>query len=161
MRIKKKLFMGIAATTTAVALGGGIAFAVWTLGGSGNGTGGATIANNLVITGTTPTGSAATLYPGGPAGAVYFTVDNPNPFAVTITGITWGTPTSSDPSTCANTNISVDTAAPTTVSISIPANGSGTGGYSEPGVLDLAHSAPNGCEGVSFNVPMTVTATQQ
>jgi hypothetical protein len=160
MRFRKLLVL-VGAPIAAVGIGVGVASAVWTVGGSGSGAGGATVANNLTVTATTPTGAAASLYPGGPAGAVYFTVNNPNPFAVTITGIQWGTPTSSDTTTCANSNISLDPAAPTSVSISIPANGSGTGGYSEPGVLDLAHTAPNGCEGVSFNVPMTVTATQQ
>jgi hypothetical protein len=157
---RKKLYMGVAATTAAVALGGGIAFGVWTVSGSGSGGGAATVAQSLTVTAVTPTGAAATLYPGGPAGAVWFSVNNPNPFAVTITGITYGTPTSNNTTTCPNSNISIDGAAPTTVSISVPA-GPATGATSIPAVLDLAHTAPNGCEGVSFNVPVTVTATQQ
>jgi hypothetical protein len=28
-------------------------------------------------------------------------------------------------------------------------------------VLDLAHAAPNGCQGVAFNIPMTITGAQQ
>jgi len=159
--LKSRLFK-----SSVLALGGivamaGIALAAWTLSGSGSGSGAATVASSLTITQVTPTGAAANLYPGGPAGAVWFTVANPNPFAVTITGITWGTPTSNNPTTCPNSNISIDGAAPTTVSISVPANTTGSGASEVPAVLDLAHTAPNGCEGVSFNVPMTVTATQQ
>lgn len=159
--LKIKLFK-----SSVLALGGlvataGIALAVWTVGGSGSGSGAATVANNLTVTALTPSGPAASLYPGGPAAAVYFEVANPNPFAVTITGITWGTPTSTNPTSCPNANVTIDASAPTVVSISIPANATAGTAYSEPNVLDLSHSAPNGCQGVSFNVPMTITATQQ
>jgi hypothetical protein len=161
MNFRKKLLIGTAAAIGALGAGSGVAFAVWTLGGSGSGSGAATVASSLTITQVTPTGAAANIYPGGPPGAVWFTVANPNPFAVTITGITWGTPTSNNPTTCPNSNISIDGSAPTTVSISVPANTTGNGASEVPAVLDLAHTAPNGCEGVSFNVPMTVSATQQ
>ena len=156
----RKIPVIIAASAAAVAIGGGVAFAAWTLSGSGSGSGAATVASSLTITQVTPTGAAASLYPGGPAGPVFFTVTNPNPFAVTITGITWGTPTSNNTTSCPSSNVSIDGSAPTTVSIPIPAGGP-SGGQEELGLLDLAHSAPNGCEGVSFNVPITVTATQQ
>jgi hypothetical protein len=160
MRIKK-LYLGIAATTAAVALGGGIAFAVWTVGGSGSGGGAATVANSLTVTAITPSGPAASLYPGGPAGQVYLTVANPNPFAVTINTLTWGTPTSTNTTACPSSNISIDSAAPTSVAISIPANATAGTAYQINSVLDLAHTAPNGCQGVAFNAPVTVTATQQ
>ena len=160
MRIKKR-YVGIAATVAAIGVGGGIAFAVWTVGGSGSGSGAATVANNLTVTAMTPSGPAASLYPGGPAASVYFQVANPNPFAVTITGISWGTPTSANTAACANSNISLDAAAPTVVSISIPANATAGTAYQIPSVLDLSHAAPNGCQGVSFNIQLTITATQQ
>jgi hypothetical protein len=159
MRIKK-LYVGIAATTAAIALGGGVAFAVWSASGTGSGSGAATVAQSLTVTAVTPSGAAATLYPGGPAGAVYFQIANPNPYAVTLTGVAWGTPTSNNPTACANANIKIDAAAPTTVSISIPANAPAGTAYSVPNVLDLAHTAPDGCQGNSFSVPMTVTGTQ-
>lgn len=161
MKFRKKLFIGIAAATAAVGAGSGIALAAWTVSGTGSGGAAATVANNLVITAVTPTGSAATLFPGGPASAVDMTIANPNPFAVTITGWSWGTPVSGNTSQCANTNISVDPNAPTTASISIPANATAGTVYVVPGVLDLAHSAGNGCQGLSFSVPVTATATQQ
>lgn len=163
MRIRRvrKLTVLTAATAALAVAGTGIALAVWTVSGSGSGAGAATVAQNLTITAITPSGAAASLYPGGPAGSVYFTVANPNPFAVTITGIQWGTPTSDNTTTCPNSNISLDASAPTTVSISIPANTTAGTAYQVPGVLDLAHSAPNGCQGVGFNIPLTVSATQQ
>lgn len=161
MKFRKKLIIGIAAVTGALGAGSGVAFAVWTIGGSGSGTGAATIASSLTVTAYTPTGAAANLYPGGPAGQVDFQVANPNPFAVTITGVTWGSPASTNTTSCATSNIALDGSAPTTVSISVPANATAGTVYNVPGVLDLAHTATNGCQGVAFTIPMTVTATQQ
>jgi hypothetical protein len=157
----RKVPIIIGVTVATLAIGSGVALAVWNVTGSGSGAAGAAVAQNLTVTALTPSGPAASLYPGGPAGSVYFQVANPNPFAVTITGLSYGTPTSTDPTTCANSNISIDASAPTTVSISIPANATAGTAYQISGVLDLAHSAPDGCQGVSFNVPLTITGVQQ
>jgi hypothetical protein len=161
MKFRTKLFIGIATTATAVAAGGGIAFAVWTVTGSGNGGGAASVASSLTITQVTPTGSAASLYPGGPAGPVEFEVANPNPFAVTITTLAWGAPVSGSPSSCASSNFTIDANAPTTASISIPANATPGTVYTVNGVVDLGHGAGPGCEGQGFTVPLSVTAAQQ
>ena len=157
---KRLLFSGLSAAT-AMLVTAGIAFAVWSASGSGSGAGAATVAQSLTVTAITPSGAAASLYPGGPAGQVYFTVANPNPYAVTITGLQWGTPVSTNVTACASSNISLDANAPTTVSISIPANAPAGTAYQINGVLDLAHSAPNGCQGVAFDIPVTVTGSQQ
>jgi hypothetical protein len=150
-----------ASVMAAIAVTAGVAIAVWTVNGSGAGAGAATVAQSLTVTAFIPSGPGATLYPGGPAGPVYLTVANPNPFAVTITGLSWGTPVSTNPTSCANSNISLDPSAPTTASISIPANAPAGTVYQINGVLDLAHSAPNGCQGVGFDIPLTVTGAQQ
>jgi hypothetical protein len=157
----RKIPVIIGATVVSLAVGGGVALAVWTVSGSGSGAGAATVANNLTVTAITPSGPGASLYPGGPAGQVYFTIANPNPFAVTITGLSWGTPISTNTTSCPSANISLDPGAPTTASISIPANATAGTAYQINGVLDMSHSAPNGCQGVAFDVPLTVTATQQ
>jgi hypothetical protein len=160
MRLTKtKVILAAVAITVAVA-GGGVAFAIWNASGTGSGTGAAAVASSLTITPVFPTGAQANIYPGGPAGAVYFTVDNPNPFPVTLTSVAYGTPFSTNTTSCPSANISVDTGAPTTLSISVPANTT-TGTESISGVLDLAHAAPNGCQGVGFSVALTVTGTQQ
>lgn len=159
MRIKKRL-IAVAAVTAAVAIGGGIAFAAWTASGNGSGSGAATVAQSLVVTAETPSGANASLYPGGPAGPIFFTVNNPNPYAITLTGITYGTPTSTNTGSSASTNIALDAGAPTTISLNIPAN-STSPLQQVNGVLDLAHTAGNGCQGVAFNVGITVTGTQQ
>ncbi len=160
MKLKKWLIV-VAAPIAAAGIGVGVATAVWTVTGSGTGSGAATVAQSLTITASTPTGTAATLYPGGPAGAVYFEVTNPNPFAVTITGLSWGSPVSLNTTTCPSANVVLDASAPTSVSISIPANATPGTVFSVPGVLDMLHTAPNGCQGVGFDIAVTVTGAQQ
>lgn len=159
MRIRKWA-IGLAATTAAIGVGGGIAFAVWAVSGTGAGGGAASVAQSLVVTEVTPTGAGASLYPGGPAGPVEFNIQNPNPFAVTITGYQWGTPTSASVAACPNAMISIDAGAPTTANLSLAA-GQTLSAVQVNGVLDLSHNATNGCQGVSFNAPVTVSATQQ
>ena len=100
------------------------------------------------------------MYPGGPAGPVFFNIQNPNPYAVTVTGISWGTPTSTNTTTCPSSNVSLDAGAPSTASISIPAVSTASD-VQVSGVLDLAHSAPNGCQGVAFDIAATMSGTQQ
>jgi hypothetical protein len=162
MKFRRKLVIAIATAGAAIGAGTGAAFAAWSLTGSGNGGAAATVAQGVTLTATIPTGAAATLWPGSPTpSSVYFTASNPNPYSVVITNITWGTPVSLNTTSCPSSNISVDTNAPKTgLSIVIPPNPQ-TGGFSVPNVLDLAHSAPDGCQGVGFDVPMTISGTQQ
>ena len=155
----RKLVVGVAATTAAVALGGGVATALWTASGSGAGTAGTDVSQSLVVTAITPGGNGLSLYPGGPAGFVYLTVQNPNPFPVNLTGFSWGTPVSSNPTACPSSNFTVDANAPTSTSIPVPAYGP-SGALQVFNVVDLALAAPNGCQGVTVNVPVTVTATE-
>jgi hypothetical protein len=156
----KKMFIGIAAATAAVGLGSGVAMAVWSASGAGSGAGAATVAQSLIVTPVTPAGAGASLYPGGPAGPVFFNIQNPNPYAVTITALAWGTPTSTITSSCPSLNVTLDAGAPTTANISIAA-GQTLSAVQINGVLDLAHTAPNGCQGVAFDIPLTVSGTQQ
>jgi hypothetical protein len=157
----KKRFVAMGVVGASIVVGAGMAWATWSATGIGSGAGAAKVAQPLVVTAVTPTSaSGESLYPGGPAGWVYATIQNPNPYAVTITGLSWGTPTSSNPTTCPNSNISLDTAAPTTDSLPIAA-GATVSAIQFNGVLDLSHTAPDGCQGVAFNIPLTVTGTQQ
>lgn len=157
----KRLLISSTGAVIGIAISASLAAAVWSASGSGSGAGAATVAQGLTVNAVTPAGSGATLYPGGPASAVEFTVTNPNPYAVTITSVTWGTPTSTLTSACASSNISLDSGAPTTgLSLSIPAN-STSSTQQIAGVLDLVHSAPSGCQGVAFDIGLTVTGIQQ
>lgn len=156
----KKLLIGLGAAVVVTTAGVGIGFAAWSASGSGSAAGAATVAASLIVTPVTPAGTGASMYPGGPAGPVFVTIQNPNPYAVNVTGISYGTPTSTATSSCPSSNVTLDSGAPTTVSISIPASSTVTN-QEINGVLDLVHTAPNGCQGVAFDIPITVTGTQQ
>jgi hypothetical protein len=157
---KTRLILGITAATAAVGIGGGIASAVWSVSGTGSATGAADVSQSLVVTAITPGSSGDSLYPGGPAGFVYFTVRNPNPFPIDLTGFTWGTPTSSNTATCPSSNFSIDANAPLTTDIPIAAD-TQSGAFQVFNVVDMAHSAPDGCQGVDVTVPLTVTGAEQ
>lgn len=157
----KKFVIAGASVVAATLIGCGVAVATWSATGSGTGSALAYSEQPVSINTLALSSSAASLFPGGPAGNVYFTVANPNPYPIKITNITWGTPSSGNPSACPSSVISVDANAPTTgLSITVPANG--TSPTEEVnGVLDLSSSAGDTCQGNSFNVPITVSGQQQ
>jgi|HubBroStandDraft_1064217.scaffolds.fasta_scaffold312655_2 hypothetical protein len=156
----KRYFIGGAAALAAVLVGGGVAFATWSASGSGTGSALAYSEQTVTVNAVALPASDASLYPGGPAGNVYFTVTNPNPYAIKITNIAWGTPVSGNPSACPSSVISVDANAPTSgFSLTIPAAGTSPA-VEVNAVLDLSTSATDACQGGSFNVPVTVTGTQ-
>jgi len=158
---RKRILFGAAGALGAIIATAGIALAVWTVTGSGQGGAAATVSKSLIITPTLPANpSIQPIYPGGPAGPVFYLVSNPNPFAITVTGISYGTPVSNNATTCPSSNVSIDASAPTTFSTPVAANASNWA-FAIPGVLDMSHSAPDGCQGVTFTVPITLTAAQQ
>jgi hypothetical protein len=159
--MRTKVWIAAAAVPLAVLVGTGIAFAAWSVSGSGSGDAASVNPQNLVIAGVVP--AAGSLFPGGPPGSVDLTVDNPNPYPVNVTSLTWGTPTSPNTSLCANSNVSIDAGASpsSTVDFTIAAN---TTSPTEvvTGVLDMASTAPQGCANLTFNVPVTaISGTQQ
>jgi hypothetical protein len=155
----RKVKVAVAAVVLAGVVGVGVAYAVWSASGSGSGAGRAIGAQSLVVTAVTPGGTGSSLYPGGPAGWVYLTIQNPNPYDVNVTHLSWGTPTSADPASCPSSNFSLDPSATTTVSVLV--KGTTTSGALQVfNVIDMAHSAPDGCQGVVVNIPVTVTGTQ-
>ena len=87
----KKRVAAIGVITAATMVGGGMAVAYWTNGGSGTGSATAgTTSDNLIITGSVPTSEAAGqgLVPGGTAQALLLNVNNPNTYSVQLTNQT-------------------------------------------------------------------------
>jgi hypothetical protein len=158
MRLSRKKLVAIGATLVVAGAGAVVAYAAWSAHGSGNGTASARSAQAVTVT--AAANGSADMYPGGPAGTISFTLSNPNPYALTLTAVSYGTPVSAaDLSGCPSTNLTVNGSAPATVSYNLPAGASNVA-ESIAGVLDLSHSAPDGCQGVSFSVPITLTGTQ-
>jgi hypothetical protein len=159
IRGKKFGIAWLAAGATAL-IGAVVAFAFWSASGTGTGSALATTAQTVTVNAVALTNSAASLFPGGPPGNVYFTVTNPNPYPIKITNIAWGTPVSANPSACSSSVISVDSGAPTSgFNLTIAASGTSTV-QQVNAVLDLSGNATDTCQGNAFNVPMTLTGVQ-
>src|SRR5918996_4584183 len=75
----------LVATVAVIGILSGIAFALWSSNGAGSGSAKALTAQTVVVNAVT---GAADLYPGGPAGAVSFTLTNNNPYAITFDELT-------------------------------------------------------------------------
>lgn len=134
-----------------VGLGAGTAYAYFTGVGSGSGTtsvGTVQPVNVIQATGTVTT----RLYPGA-TGDLLVGLNNPNAFLVTIVTIQGnGSPTGSGGiGTCSTTGVSVPTQ---TVSISV-APGSQTIDVASAISMDL--TSDSGCQGATFQVPVTLT----
>jgi hypothetical protein len=154
---KRKRWIAITAAVATIGAGALVVRAAWSASTTGNGEAVATIAQAITIS---PLGTgAATMYPGGPAATIYFTASNPNPYAVNFTTAVYSSPSSTSTASCPNSNISIASSAPTTVSVSLPANASNVP-LSIPGVLQLSHSAPDGCQGVAFLVSVQLLGAE-
>jgi hypothetical protein len=149
-----KLFSRRMGITTALVLGAlivSVAFAAWTSTGTGSGRAKSLSAQNSTVTART---GAADLYPGFTDGDLYFTVDNPNPYAVTFTSATFGAVTSSDTTACPSANVTVDASA-SGLSLTVPAGSTGTD-LQINDVVNMLAAAPNGCQDKTFDIVVTL-----
>ena len=146
---KRKL--AILALSVTAALGASAAFAAWTVGGGGSGTATAISSQNLTTSVATTT---AALYPGITGANLYLTVNNPNPFPVTITSVNANGAATADAghATCVTTGVSYAT---TAVTQTVAANGSLS--FTVPSV-SMSNASDNGCQGATFTIPVTFTA---
>jgi len=143
-----------ALTIVGIVAGAGVAFALWTANGTGSGQARAVTATTITVTAAT---GAADLYPGFTGGDVFFTLTNTNPYPVTFTSMTPGAITSSNEAACPASNLTVATASG--LSLAVGANTT-SATLSIADKATLATAAPNGCQGISFNVALTLTGSQ-
>ena len=142
-----------------------VAYANWV--GRGIGFGTAKTISAVSLTVTADTGHAADLYPGA-SGAIYFTIANPNPYPVTLTSASLGTPLNQNgasacqASTNGTANLTV-TGSAIAINITLPAR-AGTGGgnpaavtASLPGAIQMTMQADPSCQSQVFLVPVTLS----
>lgn len=152
MTNKRKIIAGI--TAAVLVVGAGIAYAAWTVSGSGTGTAKAATAASITLN--TPASTTGDLYPGFTGGDLSFDVANPNNFPVVITGLTTGAITS-DNGLCDDTNITLDDLS-TGLSITVSANATAES-VTIPDVVSMVNNAADACQGATFTVQIpSVTA---
>ena len=151
MKRRNKAIVAFAAIT---ALSTGAVFALWSAGGTGPAQAKALTAQSITVTAATAT---ADLYPGFTAGDLFFTLTNPNPYAVTMTSMTAGTVTSSNAGACPASNVTVAAASGLTLAVGANATSST---LSIVDVVSMAAAAPDGCQGVTFTVALTLSGSQ-
>jgi hypothetical protein len=151
-----------ASVAVSVLLVAGVAFALWTAVGTGSGRARATTAVNATVNpvNCTPEPACIDLYPGYTGGDLYFTITNTNPYQVTFTDMTAGTVTvdAAHAAACPASSITVQSPV-TGLSLVAPAN-STTAQLSINNVVTMIAAAPNGCQGASFDVQLTLTGAQ-
>jgi hypothetical protein len=148
MRLTRKP-IAVAAAGILSLTGATAAWAVWSSSGDGNATAKVSSAKAVTVVAATP--ASGDLYPGGPAGSITFTLSNPNPYPVTLTGVSYGATSDS--------KISVSGSAPHNVSFVLPAHASNVNEVID-GVLLLDHSADDSYQGKSFDVAISLTGSQ-
>ncbi len=153
---RRRMVVVVFGILAAIAIPAGLGIALWSSDGSGSASAKALTAEDLTVT-AAPSPTAA-LYPGASA-ALQFSVTNPNPYAVTFTSVAYGTVTSSDDSNCPASNLTPAADGALGTPISVAASGS-SGAVSIPSAVTLASGAPNGCQGVTFTVAVTLSGSQ-
>lgn len=154
MRGTKRKAAIVAASLT-VMLVASVALAAWLASGTGSGYAKADTADDLTTSAATPAGDL--LYPGS-VGDMVITINNPNPYPVTVTQVArTADPITSDAgATCdAATGVGTNGTWPVVVSIDIAANDSTTTTLDD--VLAMTNDSDTTCQGAVFTVPVTVS----
>jgi hypothetical protein len=155
LKVHARKTLAASVVVTAVLVISALAYAAWTSSGVGHGRAGA--ATPVVLTVNAATGTAD-LYPGTTSGKASFTITNTNPYPVTFTTMTLGSAITNtvpaDATACPPTNVSAIGA--TGLSLSVTANATSPM-LSIPNVISMASTAPDGCQGKTFEIPFTLT----
>jgi hypothetical protein len=143
----------VAVVLTGMLLAASVATAAWLANGDGSGAAKAISATPLTVEVAT---ASADLYPGFTNGDLFLKINNPNPYAVTVTTVTPGTGSvTSDAVGCGTGQVSID--ASTTVSIDVPASSSTTTSVAD--IVNMGATAANACQGATFTIPVSVSGT--
>jgi hypothetical protein len=154
--------MVVLSVTATMAISG-VAFASWTLSGTGTGAAEATVASSLDVD-----IEAVNLYPGAEASAE-ITIENPNPFPVLITAVTFDSEAdvtvtggiAGDGDACSTSNAAVTFNNLTGLSIEVPAADGDDAGVATAqlsAAVEMGTNSANRCQSASFTKPFSVTA---
>jgi hypothetical protein len=148
--------VGIVALLLVSLVGATVAWALWTKDEEGD-AGGASRSMTFTVTADAGT---ADLYPSTSAtGSVKFTVTNPNPFVIEVTGVAGnGAVVPDDAVACPANNVSIETVTGLSGANYQAAGSDGTKAITVTGVLKMSTTAPDGCQGRTFTVPLIVSA---
>ncbi|MGH2418145.1 MAG: hypothetical protein ACRDFY_07405 [Candidatus Limnocylindria bacterium] len=152
----------IAGTALLLVLSTTAVLALWSAQGTGSGRAEATTAVTATVTPVdcSPSPACADLYPGFTEGDLYFTITNANPYEVTFTDMTAGAITvdALHAPDCPAASVAVDSPV-SGLNLVAPAS-STTGQLSIPDVVSMIVAAPDGCQGASFDIVLTLTGSQ-
>lgn len=156
---RKRLVRWSASAAVGLLIAGSVAYAAWTVNGSGTGTASATSAVDLTLTVGAPSGA---LYPGGSAD-VDSSVSNSNPFPVHVSSVTLDTSQGTNGfdvdaghSGCNLSSLSFTTATNGGAGWDIPASSSVD--VDAAGAIAMSSAANDSCQGATFTVHLTATA---
>ncbi len=149
--------LAVAGSVAVMVVAGGLTtFGAWTVGGSGAGYAKAVTVVNLTTANVSAT-TVADLYPGG-VGDVKLSVVNSNPFPATITAVTAGTAATTTP-TNATCDASTGVTFTTTTGLTLTATANATTDFTLVGKAAMSSASVNACQGLTFTLPVTLTAT--
>jgi hypothetical protein len=154
------LKLGVAFASVCVLAVGTVTFGAWVVGGTGNAYSKALSSQNLTTVDATAS-TTASLYPGG-SGTVTLSIVNPNPFAVTVTGVAGNGAIAADAShvaACTAVLHAVTFTNQTGLTLAVPANSVGTVITLAGTPAAMGTASNNGCQGAVFTIPVTLTAT--
>ena len=155
--INRKLAVGVIAAVMAAV---GLVYAAWTTNGTGNAyakAGTAAAIGTIDVSAST----TATLYP-GVSGDVLIKLDNPNPYAVTVTAISGNGTITPDSGHSGCTTTGVTFTNQTGLNLVIPAKVGSTNGTLQTtltGAASMSNASLNACQGAVFTIPVTLTGT--
>jgi hypothetical protein len=154
--VGSKARLAVAISATAMVVAGGATLGSWAVSSSaGNGYAKAVTAQNLTLSDASAS-TVADLYPGA-TGAVKIKVTNPNAFAVTITGVSGAGTITSDKGAACDASTGVTFANQTGLSLALA--GGATTVFSLSGAAAMANTSVTSCQGGTFTIPVTLTAT--
>src|SRR5256714_11447502 len=140
----------------------GLVYAAWTTNGTGDGYAKAGTAQSISTVDVSAS-TAATLYP-GVSGDVLIKLDNPNPYAVTVTAVTGSGSITADAghSGCTTTGVTVTNQ--TRLSLVIPAQSGGVDGVlptTLTGATSMSNASLNACPGATLPNPVALTRSSR